>query len=304
MNNKEIFKKVAGIIAELNEQYEYLSQNPENLNELELELFAANADFLSDHIRILQKLNLNSKSHIPEIESSVAAESRISEPHVQEKFTENLIIEEETKQTIPEWKFEIKDESVQSLDYEEKATHDLFDRPLTEKEIELIEQKTQLKAQPENELENIIEESVESEPVMEELSETILNPEFKIFEEINVEEHVSKITETVAEEHPLTMNEILASQTSQSTVSSQFVHRQVKDLKSLINLNDKLLFVRDLFNGYSLAYSEAIEILNRFESFESADNFLKQNYSSKNNWAEKQNVADKFYEILNKRFSR
>jgi hypothetical protein len=39
MNKKEIFKKVAGIIAELNEQYEYLSRDPENLNELELELF-------------------------------------------------------------------------------------------------------------------------------------------------------------------------------------------------------------------------------------------------------------------------
>jgi hypothetical protein len=65
-----------------------------------------------------------------------------------------------------------------------------------------------------------------------------------------------------------------------------------------------LLFVRDLFNGYSLAYSEAIEILNRFDNFESADNFLKQNYLSKNNWAEKQHVADKFYEILNKRFSK
>ena len=100
------------------------------------------------------------------------------------------------------------------------------------------------------------------------------------------------------------MNEILASQTSKNTVSSQFNQRQVKDLKSLINLNDKLLFVRDLFNGYSLAFSEAIEILNRFDSFESADNFLKQNYSSKNNWAEKQNVADRFYEILRKRFSK
>jgi hypothetical protein len=106
------------------------------------------------------------------------------------------------------------------------------------------------------------------------------------------------------EEQSLTMNDILASQTSQNTVSSQFNQRQVNDLKSLINLNDKLLFVRDLFNGYSLAYSEAIEILNRFDNFESADNFLKQNYLSKNNWAEKQHVADKFYEILNKRFSK
>lgn len=304
MNKKEIFKKVAGIIAELNEQYEYLSQDPENLNELELELFAANADFLSDHITILQKLNHNSKPNIPEAERSATARTILPEPIIPENPAENLIIEEESEVTIPEWKFEIKDEAVQSFDYEEKATHDLFDRPLTEEEMEVIEQKTQLKVQPENDAEMKSEESVESENLLEELPETELSPEFKILGDSNFEEpNASPVTSDV-EEQPLTINEILASQASQSTVSSQFAQRQVKDLKSLINLNDKLLFVRDLFNGYSLAYSEAIEILNRFESFESADNFLKQNYSTKNNWAEKQNVADKFYEILNQRFSR
>jgi hypothetical protein len=302
MNKKEIFKKVAGIIAELNEQYEYLSQDPENLNELELELFAANADFLSDHITILQKLNHNSKPNIPEPEPSIVAQIIRPEPFVREEPAENLIIEDEV--TIPEWKFEIKDEAIQSFDYEEKAAHDLFDRPLTEEEMEVIEQKTQLKVQPENDSEIEIEESLESEKIQEALPETDLNPVFGVFEEDNIQEPANITKESDAEEQPLTINEILASQASQSTVSSQFAQRQIKDLKSLINLNDKLVFVRDLFNGYSLAYSEAIEILNRFDSFESADNFLKQNYCSKNNWAEKQNVADKFYEILNQRFSR
>jgi len=301
MNKKEILKKVAGIIAELNEQYEYLSQDPENLNELELELFAANADFLSDHIIILQKLNQNSISQNSGQNSPLATE-RISPEPIILKPAEELIEEEEVQPSIPEWKFEIKDDSNQTFDYEDKATQDLFDRPLTLEELEVIEEKTQLMVQPEDDLETISEESSESE-IFEENS---IEPEsvFNVLESSTIETPLMGKSEPELEEQPLTMNEILASQTSQSTVSSQFNQRQVKDLKSLINLNDKLLFVRDLFNGYSLAYSEAIEILNRFDSFESADNFLKQNYSSKNNWAEKQNVADKFYEILNKRFSR
>ena len=304
MNKKEIFKKVAGIIAELNEQYEYLSQDPENLNELELELFAANADFLSDHIKILQKLNYSTKSYSPPKEPSIAAEAKTTEPLIMDKPAENLIKEMDTESTIPEWKFEIKDEAIQTFDYEEKAAQDLFDRPLTEEEMEVIKQKTQLKVQPENDPEINMQDTVESVTREEELPEADMSPEFKILEQSTIPEPASSITAPDAEEHPLTINEILASQTSQSTVSSQFNQRQVKDLKSLINLNDKLLFVRDLFNGYSLAYSEAIEILNRFDNFESADNFLKQNYTSKNNWAVKQSVADKFYEILNKRFSR
>jgi len=57
IEKKDIFKKIGGIISELNEQYKFLSENPENLNDLELELFVANSNFLSDHIEILRKLN-------------------------------------------------------------------------------------------------------------------------------------------------------------------------------------------------------------------------------------------------------
>jgi hypothetical protein len=297
MNNKEILKKVAGIIAELNLKYEYLSQDPENLNELELELFAANADFLSDHIVILQKLNQNSKSQHSEQTPPLNSESIKSESLIQKPVEEHLI-EEQDEPAIPEWKFELNNDSNQSFDYEDKATEDLFDRPLTKEELEVIEEKTQLKVQYSDDLETITEELPESVIIEENSTE----PEIKILESVTSEEPL--MIKSDLEEQSLTMNDILASQTSQNTVSSQFNQRQVNDLKSLINLNDKLLFVRDLFNGYSLAYSEAIEILNRFDNFESADNFLKQNYLSKNNWAEKQHVADKFYEILNKRFSK
>jgi len=297
MNKKEILKKVAGIIAELNLKYEYLSQDPENLNELELELFAANADFLSDHIVILQKLNQNSKSQHSEQTPPLNSESIKSESLIQKPVEEHLI-EEQDEPAIPEWKFELNNDSNQSFDYEDKAPEDLFDRPLTKEELEVIEEKTQLKVQYSDDLETITEELPESVIIEENSTE----PEIKILESVTSEEPL--MIKSDLEEQSLTMNDILASQTSQNTVSSQFNQRQVNDLKSLINLNDKLLFVRDLFNGYSLAYSEAIEILNRFDNFESADNFLKQNYLSKNNWAEKQHVADKFYEILNKRFSK
>ena len=74
------------------------------------------------------------------------------------------------------------------------------------------------------------------------------------------------------------------------------------DLKTTISLNDKMIFIKDLFNGYNLAYSEAVEIMNRFESFEAADNFLLKNYAQKNNWANKQDVVDRFYEYLNRKF--
>ncbi|SFB84531.1 hypothetical protein SAMN05421747_101479 [Parapedobacter composti] len=104
---------------------------------------------------------------------------------------------------------------------------------------------------------------------------------------------------------PLTLNEMISAQrkAGASPFSAQRKDTdRVTDIKSAISLNDKLLFIKDLFNGYSLAYSEAIELLNRYDDFSSADAFLQTNYAKKNNWAEKQATVDKLYAILRKRF--
>ncbi|RYE26683.1 MAG: hypothetical protein EOP42_20460 [Sphingobacteriaceae bacterium] len=64
-----------------------------------------------------------------------------------------------------------------------------------------------------------------------------------------------------------------------------------------------MLFVRELFNGYNLAYAEAINILNRYTSFEQAKNFLDQNYALKNNWKDKPVTTEKFMDLLRKKLS-
>lgn len=293
MNKREIFNRVAGIISELNEQFEYLSRNPDHLNDLELELFAANADFLSNHISILLKLNAESSKELsgavvlePVMDTNpVVLQELIDEPQELEVYEEEVV-----EVNIPDWKFDIKNEELETFEFEDKAADELFDRPLTEEEMRVIDEKTKLK---------II---VEEEPVVETVSNNL--PEIEEPKE-EIKQIISEPIAVAPVEEPqaLTLNEMLSSQTSQNTVSGQFNQKPSKDLKGLISLNDKLQFVRDLFNGYSLAYSEAIELMNRFDSFDAADNFLKQNYAIKNSWSEKQDVADKFYEILNRRFS-
>src|SRR4051812_8443856 len=67
MKQLEVFRKIGGIIKELNEQYQYIETNPENINDLELELFVANAHFLTDHAEILNKLNQRTKAETAKI---------------------------------------------------------------------------------------------------------------------------------------------------------------------------------------------------------------------------------------------
>jgi len=102
----------------------------------------------------------------------------------------------------------------------------------------------------------------------------------------------------------LTFNQKISAQIAErdKNLSAQPSALPITDLKSAINLNDKLLYIKDLFNGYSLAYSEAIEIVNRFNTYEEAERFLKTNYVAKNNWEGKAVTAEKFYALLKRRY--
>ncbi len=108
---------------------------------------------------------------------------------------------------------------------------------------------------------------------------------------------------------PLSLNERISAQRKAGAMDANSLLSasrgggdRITDIKSAISLNDKLLFIKDLFNGYSLAYSEAIELLNRYDDFASADAFLQTNYAKKNNWADKPVAVDKLYAILRRRF--
>ncbi len=347
MNTQEILKKIGNIIQELGEQHEYLS-NANEINPLELELFSASADFLIDHIAILNKLNQVSAG-VPLLEEDTQAQDF--------SFSEEASVEvspasEESYDIIHEPVFEesnaVKESSNLIFDMEEPQelefdfeknvnVEQIFDRQLSNEEQEVIDKLKQPEEVEAPKLqENIIAEQVfaVSEENYVEADKTIApqaeaeNAEPFLFVkkeqqpviELPVEKEepvsaayvspvpVEPVKQEAAETKPmaesekkLSLNEMLSA--NRNHASSTF-DRPITDLKAVISLNDKMIFIKELFNGYNLAYSEAIEILNRFDSFEAADNFLIKNYAEKNNWAEKQAVVDRLYEILNRKFKK
>ena len=126
--------------------------------------------------------------------------------------------------------------------------------------------------------------------------------EFTAAEETVVPVNLNEVN-TAAKKEPgtkeevITINQKISSQMGNKAASTEQANVQpVSNLKQAITLNDKLLYVKELFNGYSLAYSEAIEILNRYNTFEEAERFLNNNYATKNDWANKPDTTEKFCE--------
>ncbi|RCH54215.1 hypothetical protein DJ568_13020 [Mucilaginibacter hurinus] len=343
MKQQDVFKKIGAIVKEIKEQYEYLSEDPEQISELELELFAANASFLKDHTEILRKLNAKNASQNeirkpdakPAIEIVEPAVERVPDPVVEnaaseepgkqeEKFFEPVVQRLSSNQFTPDKGGDITTPVATEADdlIPEAETQD--SEPETIRH-ELIIDEADLWEDEDEELydsEDIIEEegvteesepqAVETEPIntmpvedAEPEADDNDEPEITAVETRPI--NTMPATEprfddaaTKSDEPVRTINQRISDQLGEK---KQPVPPPVSDLKSAINLNDKLLYIKDLFNGYSLAYSEAIEILNRFHSFDEADRFLNANYVVKNNWESKQATATKFYDLLKRRYA-
>ena len=109
-------------------------------------------------------------------------------------------------------------------------------------------------------------------------------------------------SEPVQETKP-TINDLLADRPD-ATLATKFELEPIADLKAIINLNDKLVFVKDLFNGYSLAYQEAIDTLNKLGSLEEAKSYLDENYAKANDWAAHEATTARFYELVTRRYTK
>ncbi|WP_410222368.1 hypothetical protein [Pedobacter sp.] len=339
MKQESLFKKLGTIVTELNEHYQYLAQNPQQINELELELLQANANFLVDHIQIVKKMIVK--------ENPVNAEHRDKEEQkeevlpVQPALTENEAVEkaDTVKYTSAEEQddihivdeeavfekeiFSLETEPVKTFefvlnteysaddkfDFEEKNADELFDRALSEEEQKILEQKKKVKENLIRNTEELEEDEIGPEPFLIKEEEPIVMPveeeQQQPLMELDVQEEKTEVEILVQQEdYRPTLNDILASKGSASLNNSQQNLNVIADLKQGISLNDKLLFIKDLFNGYNLAYAEAIELANKLPNFEAADQFFKVNYAAKNNWADKQATVDKFYHVLNQRFKQ
>jgi len=381
MKQEALFRKLGNILNELNDQYQFLSQNPEQLSELELELFLANANFLADHIQIIKKLNLPFQAPLALTVPSVQEEPTIDEEivdelkdvqqveaitfaNVEEKVEPSfrqeviegqppVIIEEKVEEVTPTIQVMVEEQKVDEVeevaplvehekelfrleeeptktfefilnsesyteedkfDFEEKTADQLFDRPLSKEEEQILEQKKKVKENLVRNPEDLEEDEIGPEPFLVHKEEA---PQYEIpkiiaepvTEELPiVTETVSKVTiETTKVEvevettYKPTLNDILAGKNTGARLN-ETSGNNITDLKASISLNDKLLYIKDLFNGYNLAYAEAIDIANKMPNFDAADNFFQKNYAVKNNWADKQATVDKFYLLLNRRF--
>ncbi len=139
------------------------------------------------------------------------------------------------------------------------------------------------------EIVEISEQEVIEHDEMEDNTETVEDVKANVVEETELEE---------TEEPKETKNNIFQ---EQPTIADKISHAKLDDLKSAIDISDKFLFIRSLFDNEVSAYNESIEKFNSMNSHNDAIIFI-QHLAHKYNWDEDSDIYNKFVSIIERRF--
>ncbi len=77
----------------------------------------------------------------------------------------------------------------------------------------------------------------------------------------------------------------------------------IKDLRKAIGVNDKFLFVRELFRGDEAMYERSIKTINAFHILAEAEYWISRELKVKLGWDDSRDAVQTFYQLVKRRFS-
>ena len=102
-------------------------------------------------------------------------------------------------------------------------------------------------------------------------------------------------------EYPESLNDRLKEtriELSQSLTSSP-----IKDLKKAIGVNDRFLFINELFRGDEAMYERSIKTIQNFSIFAEAEFWIRRELKLKIGWKDSDTVVKQFDQLVRRRFS-
>ncbi len=109
----------------------------------------------------------------------------------------------------------------------------------------------------------------------------------------------AEIHELISREQSSSLNEKL----KQAKIElGESLETPIKDLKKAIGVNDRYLFINELFRGDEVMYERSIKTINGFSIYPEAEYWIKRELKLKIGWDDKNEVVKQFDQLLRRRF--
>lgn len=86
-------------------------------------------------------------------------------------------------------------------------------------------------------------------------------------------------------------------------VAHRLTDSPVRDLKKAIGINDRFVFINELFRGDEVMYERSIKTINNFRIYPEAQYWIERELKIKLAWDDSKEITRHFYQLVKRRFS-
>lgn len=338
MSKKFNTNEIANILEVIIEQSETIYTYPMGqIPQIELDIVRENIRKLYNSYAILNKINASLVDRLTEDivkehismeqpaqfkEESAVVNQPIVQPELQEELPQTAQIETPTATIIEEAQPAIITEEAEKT--EEIMAEITVEQPETINEHlettiqeEVIEEQI---AEAKFVEEEIVEEKSTPIEVLDQPEEKVFNPQQSIFDE-PIEKSVHSTPKTskqpqsfgtlfgnettsIADKYKMenkSLHEKIGGEKEDLSLASRLQQNAITDLIKSIGINDKFLFIKELFNNNGEEYNDAIQLLNNFSQVSQAFDYLDV-LKNKYNWSESSNASLKLYDLIRRKY--
>lgn len=127
-------------------------------------------------------------------------------------------------------------------------------------------------------------------------------PSFNVFEEVPTLAHqpqVKELNEVIGKGSP-SLNEKLFQQKTE--IGESLNKEPLKDIKKAIGVNDRYIFITELFRGDEAMYERSLKTINHFTIFPEAEFWIQRELKLKLGWQEDHMLVKQFDQLVRRRF--
>ncbi|MFT4018273.1 hypothetical protein DC498_03625 [Terrimonas sp.] len=153
-------------------------------------------------------------------------------------------------------------------------------------------EEVKIQEQPDNSL--FVENKKEVQPVTQN--------SFNVFEEVPTLSHQPKVKELneVIGKESTSLNDKLFEQKRE--IGEKFNDEPLKDLKKAIGVNDRYIFITELFRGDEAMYERSLKTINHFTIYPEAEFWIQRELKLKLGWLEDHVLVKQFDQLVRRRF--
>ena len=147
--------------------------------------------------------------------------------------------------------------------------------------------------------EPVVKNGAQHQPKKEESNGWEFNPMTEI-PTLSHQQSVRELNEMMATDN-FSLNDKLKEQVVE--VGHILTDAPIRDLKRAIGINDRFVFINELFRGDEVMYERSLKTINSFRIFPEAEYWIERELKVKLGWDDMKDTTRHFYQLVKRRFS-